>query len=249
MRKEDRHKAIIKEINLHNKVLCIDLAAMLKVSDDTIRRDIQELADAGKVLKVHGGAVGLSFVAPFNLDYEVYAQQAKQQIAEKAIRLLKNDSVILTEGGTTILELAKMMPQHLKATVFTVSPQVAITLSSYSNLDVFTIGGRLQKNANLHVGSFTINQLADIKADICLLGANAFSLEEGLTDLDWEVVQVNKALIRASRKVAVLAISEKLNTIQAIRICPVDTIDYLITELDENHDLLADYRSSHLKLL
>ena len=172
-----------------------------------------------------------------------------QQIAEKAIRLLKNDSVILTEGGTTILELAKMMPQHLKATVFTVSPQVAITLSGYSNLDVFTIGGRLQKNANLHVGSFTINQLADIKADICLLGANAFSLEEGLTDLDWEVVQVNKALIRASRKVAVLAISEKLNTIQAIRICPVDTIDYLITELDENHDLLADYRSSHLKLL
>ncbi len=99
-----------------------------------------------------------------------------------------------------ILEFAKMIPDTLKVTFFTISPQVAITLSEHSNLDVITIGGKLNKNANLHIGASVINELADLKVDLCLLGANAFSSEEGLTDMDWEIVQVKKAIIRASKK-------------------------------------------------
>ena len=94
-----------------------------------------------------------------------------------------------------------------------------------------------------------INQLADIRVDLCLLGANAFSVEGGLSDLDWEVVQAKKALIRSAKKVAVLAISEKLNTNQTIRICDIDQIDYLITEQDPQSDFFASYRDTALKLL
>jgi DeoR/GlpR family transcriptional regulator of sugar metabolism len=249
MRKEERQKIIMREINLHNKVLCTDLSITLDVSDDTIRRDINELADAGKIMKIHGGAVALSFVSPFNVQNEVYAQEAKKVIAEKTLRLIKNNSLIITEGGTTILELAKMIPKTLKTTFFTISPQVAITLSDFSNIEVISIGGRLMKNANLHVGSSMINQLADIKVDLCLLGANAFSVEEGLTDVDWEVVQAKKALMRAARKVAVLTISEKLNTTQTIKICDIDQVDYLITELPPESDLLNAYRDTNLKLI
>ena len=73
MRKEERHKLILREINLHNKVLSTDLSSLLKISDDTVRRDLKELAESGKVLKVHGGAASKSFVAPFNALNEVYA--------------------------------------------------------------------------------------------------------------------------------------------------------------------------------
>ncbi len=249
MLKEERRKLIIQEINLHNRVLSTDLSISLNVSDDTIRRDLNELANAGKILKIHGGAASLSFVSPFNIQNEVYALEAKKKIAEKTLKLLKNNTVILTEGGTTILELAKMIPKTLKTTIFTISPQVAITLSEHSNLDVISIGGRLMKNANLHVGSSTINQLAEFKVDLCLLGANAFSVEEGLSDLDWEVVQAKKALIRSAKKVAVLTISEKLNTIQTIKICSTDEIDYLITELSPENDFLSSYRETNLKLI
>jgi DeoR/GlpR family transcriptional regulator of sugar metabolism len=249
MRKEERQKIIMREINLHNRVLCTDLSISLNISDDTIRRDIKELADAGKMLKIHGGAVGLSFVSPFNIQNEVYAFEAKKQIAEKTLKLIKNNMVILTEGGTTILELAKMIPKSLKATFFTISPQVAITLSEFSNIEVNTIGGRLMKNANLHVGSAMINQLAGLKVDLCLLGANAFSVEQGLSDLDWEVVQANKALIRSARKVAVLTISEKLNTTQTIQICDIDQINYLVTELPPESEQLAAYRKTNLKII
>nr|WP_294872304.1 DeoR/GlpR family DNA-binding transcription regulator [uncultured Pedobacter sp.] len=249
MRKEERHKLIMREINLHNKVLSADLSTLLNISDDTVRRDLKELAESGKVLKVHGGAASKSFVAPFNLQNEVYALAEKKKIAEKALKLIKNDMVILTEGGTTILELAKMIPKNLKATFFTVSPQAAITLSEHSNLEVITIGGKLGKNANLHTGTSVINQLSDLKVDLCLLGANAFSAEEGLTDMDWEIVQVNKAIVNASRKVAVLAIAEKLNTSQRIRICPLNKINYLITELPPESPYLANFQNDDLKLL
>jgi len=249
MRKEERHKLIMREINLHNKVLSADLSTLLNISDDTVRRDLKELAESGKVLKVHGGAASKSFVAPFNLQNEVYALAEKKKIAEKALKLIKNDMVVLTEGGTTILELAKMIPKSLKATFFTVSPQAAITLSEHSNLEVITIGGKLSKNANLHTGTSVINQLSDLKVDLCLLGANAFSVEEGLTDMDWEIVQVNKAIVNASRKVAVLAIAEKLNTSQRIRICPLNRINYLITELSPESPFLSNFRNDDLKLL
>ena len=173
----------------------------------------------------------------------------RKKIAAKALKLIKNNSVILTEGGTTILELARMIPDTVKATFFTLSPQVAIVLSEHSNLEVVTIGGKLVKNANLHTGSAVINRLAELRADLCFLGANAFSVNEGLTDVDWEVVQVKKALIRAARKVAVLTISEKLNTTQRINICGMDQVNYLVTEVSTDHHLLDPFRGSDLKLI
>src|SRR5687768_16365221 len=101
MHKEERQKLIMREINQHNKVLSADFNALLHVSDDTVRRDLKELVEGGKIVKVHGGAVSKSFVAPFNAQHQVNAVEAKRQIALKTLKLLRNDMVIVTEGGTT----------------------------------------------------------------------------------------------------------------------------------------------------
>lgn len=239
----------MREINLHNRVLSADLCNLLNVSDDTVRRDLKELADNGKILKIHGGAMSKSFVSTFETQDEVYAVHSKRQIAAKTLTLFKRNMVVLTEGGTTILEFAKSIPEKLPATFFTISPQVAITLSDHSNIEVITIGGKLNKNANLHTGSSVLNQLSEIKVDLCLLGANAFSVQDGLTDVDWEVVQVKKALIRAAKKVAVLSISEKLNTAQRLKICDLNQIHYLITELSPESHFLAPFRNDDLRLI
>lgn len=239
----------MREIDLHNKVLSVDLSEQLNVSDDTIRRDFKELVALGKIIKVHGGAVSKSFVEPFNHENLVYAIAAKRLIAQKTLTLFKNNMVILTEGGTTILELAKIIPSSLKATIITISPQVAITFSEHENLDVISIGGKLMKNANLHIGASVVNQLMGLKADLCVLGANAFSAEEGLTDLDWEIVQVKKALINSAKKVAVISISEKLNTVKWLNICSVRQIHYLVTELDPADPFLSNYALKNIALL
>jgi DeoR/GlpR family transcriptional regulator of sugar metabolism len=249
MLKEERQKLIMREINLHNKVLSVDLSTMLNVSDDTIRRDLKELEDKRSIMKVHGGAISKSFVEPFDKDQNIYALNAKKKIASKTLKLLKNEMVVLSEGGTTMQQLAKSIPNNIRLTFFTISPQVAITLAENTNVDVITIGGKLSKNANLHTGSSVINQLSEIKVDLCLLGANAFSVQDGLTDVDWEVVQVKKALIRSSKKVAVICISEKLNTVQKIKICDFNQINYLITELPPEDPQLTVYGKEDLKLI
>src|SRR5690606_38755904 len=153
------------------------------------------------------------------------------------------------EGGTTMLEFARAIPDHVTVTFFTISPQVAIMLSEKSNLEVITIGGKLCKNANLHTSSSVINQLSEIRADLCLLGANGFSVEDGLTDVDWEIVQVKKAIVRSARKTAVLCISEKLNSSRRLKICDLNQVDYLVTELSPEHPLMSSYKNESLTVL
>src|SRR3546814_20184559 len=98
MLKEERHSFIIREINLHNKVLSSDLSTQLNVSEDTIRRDLKELDEGGKVLKVHGGAISKSFHFPFSNKGDVYAREAKREIARKAIKLTKEGMVVIKIG-------------------------------------------------------------------------------------------------------------------------------------------------------
>ena len=249
MLKEERHKLILKEINLHNKVHVTDLRDQLVVSEDTIRRDLIELAEAGLILKVHGGAMSKTFHYPFNGQGQVYAQEAKQVIADKVIKLFKNGMFIIMEGGTTIMEIARKIPEDLQATFLTVSPQVAITLAEHENLEVITIGGRLAKNDIIHTGASVINELSGIMADLCVIGTNGISVKDGLTDSDWEVVQVIKAIVRSAKKVAVVSIAEKFDTVQKIKISEINNIDYLITELPPDSPVLSPYGGNERPIL
>ncbi|MDI9523651.1 MAG: DeoR/GlpR family DNA-binding transcription regulator [Bacteroidota bacterium] len=242
MLKEERHKIIMKEINLHNKVLSVDLSELLNVSEDTVRRDLKELSDENRIIRVHGGAISKSFVRPFMADNNIYAHEEKKIIASKAINLIQNNMTLLFEGGTTILELANQLPQNINLTIFTVSPQVAITLANHEKIDVHTIGGKLKKNGNIHLGARTINEILSIQCDICFMGVNAISIEKGFTDIDWETVQVNKAMIKTSKQTALLSISEKLNISKRYKVADLSEITYLITELDSKDKEFAQYK-------
>lgn len=243
MLKEERHKIIMKEINLHNTVLSVDLSELLNVSEDTVRRDLKELSDENRIIRVHGGAISKSLVRPFMADDNIYAHEEKKIIASKALNLIQNNMTLLFEGGTTILELANQLPKNMNLTVFTVSPQVAITLSDYEKIDVYTIGGKLNKNANIHLGASVINEILSIQYDICFMGINAISINNGLTDIDWETVQVNKAMVKASKQTALLSISEKLNISKRYKVADLSDITYLITELSPADSQLSSFKN------
>jgi DeoR/GlpR family transcriptional regulator of sugar metabolism len=240
MLKDERQAYIIKQINIHNKVLSADLSRELDVSEDTIRRDLNEMAEAGKILKVYGGAISKSFHYPFQQN-DVYARDAKKEIARKALKLIRNGMVILTGGGTTMIEMARMVPENLSCTLFTVSPLLALELTEHSNLEVHLIGGQLAKNSQICVGAQVINQLSDIKADLCFMGTNGISLQDGITDSDWEVIQIKKAMINSAEKTAVMSIAEKINSIHKMKVCNLNAINYVITDLEPKHPHLSQY--------
>src|SRR6187401_409 len=238
MLKKERQEFILREINLHNRVLTSDLCEVINVSEDTIRRDLSELAETGDIIKVHGGALSKSFHVSFQTN-GVYSHDNKKMIAQKAVRLIRDGMFILTTGGTTILELAKALPQHLRATFFTGSLPAAMEYIHHPNIEVIFIGDRISKNT----------KIKQINADICFLGINAIDAEHGLTDNDWDVVQVKKAMIQSSKKVVALTIAEKINSQQKLKIGDLDVLDIMITELDPGEKIFDAYKEKGVEIL
>lgn len=243
MLKKERHAYIIKQINLHNKVLSSSLSLQLQVSEDTVRRDLFELAEAGEVIKVHGGALSKSYHFPIQQNV-VYAKDAKVEIAKKAVGLIKKGMIILTEAGTTMMEMVKLIPANMEATFFTVSPLIALELAEHPLLTVILLGGQIDMSAQICIGEKPVRELSEIKVDLCFLGANAIDSKQGLTEIDWRVVQVKKSMIDAAAKLAILTISEKLNSAHKMQVCDPRHIDYLITELKPGDKRLAAYRKN-----
>ena len=240
MLQDERYNFIVQQINSHNKVIASDLCHRLGVSLDTIRRDIKALEKKGKVIKVHGGAVSLNFQQPFQQP-EVYARLEKKEIAKKALKLIKDGMTLLVGGGTVMVELARILPEWLKGTLFTVSPLVALEATQRSTVEVVLLGGNLAKNSYICTGASVASAINEIRVDLCLLGKNGLSLSDGVTDYEWEVAQVKKAIIKSSAKSALLSISEKLGTVQKVQVCKLNAINYLITELSPNDEKLKRY--------
>ncbi|MFM2138547.1 MAG: hypothetical protein RJA57_854 [Bacteroidota bacterium] len=249
MLKKERQAYILHQVNLHNKVLSASLCHELEVSEDTIRRDLQELAVEGKILKVHGGALSHSYSHVSFKENGVYSLHQKRAIARKAIALIEPGMFVLTGGGTTLTEMARLLPPQLKATFITGSIPVMLEYVNHPNIEVILIGDRVHKNAKITVGSQAIGRIREMKADICFLGANAIDLEQGITDNNWEVVALKKAMIGSAKRSVCLSIAEKLNTVQPIRVSGLDAIDLLITEKEPGDPLLRPYAASGLNLL
>lgn len=248
MLKKERQAYILHQVNLHNKVLSSSLCTEIHVSEDTIRRDLQELADEGKIIKVHGGALSPSFNHVYFPTNGVYSQNLKKKIGDKAISLISNGMFVLTSGGTTIIEMARMLPPQLKATFISGSIPAILEYMNHPNIEVIMIGDRISKNSKITVGAQAIAKIKEMKADICFLGTNAIDVEHGITDNDWEVVQLKKAMIESAKKVVCLSIAEKVNSVQPIKVCGLDAIDMLITELDPDNPVLKPYIDAGVKV-
>src|ERR1700730_6201652 len=248
MLKKERQTHILHRVNVHNRVLSLDLSHEMQVSEDTIRRDLNELAGQGRIIKVHGGALSKSFHSSLQ-PTDVYSQDKKKIIGKKAANLIHDGMFVLTTGGTTIIELARLLPEHLRATFITGSLPAALEYIQHPNIDVIFIGDKISRNSQITVGGEAIWKIRQIKADICFLGINALDVHHGITDSDWEVVQVKKAMIESSEKVVALAISEKIDTVQKILVCGLKKIDLLVTELPAEDAKLIPYRSAGIQVL
>lgn len=249
MLKEERQLAILNEVELHNRVQLTDIAEKLDVSIDTVRRDVKELDSNNRLRKVHGGAVSLGFANYSPSRNNVYKLEEKTTIAEKAAKLVKDESVILIDGGTTCLELARQLPNNIKLTCFTLSLPVAQELLHKPNVEVIFIGGQLSKEAQISFGANTINNLSEIKVDFGFIGTGYVDAIYGLTEFDWDIVQTKKAVIAASKKTILLCISEKLNSQHRYKTCNLNAIDTLVTELTPEHTLLTTFKKQNIHLL
>ncbi len=248
MLKEERLSFILAEVRKQKKVLTSELSQSLTVSEDTIRRDLKELADLGQLRKVHGGAIANSLNPSSYQEREIYALENKIAIVEKAITLIKDHQVVIMDGGTTNLELARRLPQELRITIFTNSLPIAALLSEHPHIQIVFAGGKLLKSAKVTVGLEVLSAFRHLRADIGILGTRSIHHEHGITELDWEEVKVKRAIVEASQHLVSMAISEKLETLNPYKAAEIHQLHTLITDLNPQDDILTPYREAGIKI-
>jgi DeoR family fructose operon transcriptional repressor len=247
LQKKERKKLITDQVNIHTRLLFIDLVKLINVSEDTIRRDVNELADEGQVIRIKGGVMSTAYHLAHESQFSARRQQ--ELIANKALQLLQNDMIVLIDGDATIREFIKKIPDTLRATFITVNLLTAVELLDKPNLKTIIIGGHVAVHSQMTISGEIFQYLNSIKADLCILGVTAIDASNGLTTSDWDTFQVKKAMTCAASKLAVLTTSDKLNSVMHMKITDVSKIDYLITELAADSHELQAYKSDKITLI
>jgi DeoR/GlpR family transcriptional regulator of sugar metabolism len=246
---DERRSEIVERLRRDGRVVAAELVADFGVSRDTIRRDLDELADAGVLKRVHGGALP---AAAGGAPYAVRSRQAvaaKEAIAHAAAALLRPGQVIFLDAGTTALEVARALPPGLEATIVTNSPPAASVLADHPSADVVLLGGQLSKHAVAAVGGSTVEAVERILADVCVLGVCSLHPEIGISVLDLEESYVKRAMIDHSAEVIAVTTAEKLGSTGPYVVGPLDKLTHLVTDSTVTEDRLAPFRELGIEVV
>ncbi|BAN26958.1 transcriptional regulator DeoR family (plasmid) [Caballeronia insecticola] len=225
-----RKKAILDALKHNGQVLATELSARFGVSEDTVRRDLRELAAEGLLQRVHGGALPASpAIAPFARRQDMESD-AKRRIARRAADMIAPGQVVIVDGGTTSALLVRQLPDNLRATIVTHSPSVAVALAEHASVDVVLIGGKLYKHSIVTVGAAAVEAMSHIHADIYFMGVTGVHPTAGLTTGDFEEAHIKRALAARAAETVVLASAAKLNAASAYRIGGIELAQTVIVE-------------------
>lgn len=249
MLKVERQNMILKEIRTHNKVHSSKLSQLLNVSEDTIRRDLRELAGNGHIKKVHGGAMA-NPNSPESFGKQKMSQQAERAvIAEKAASLFQDGQVILMEGESTNLLLVDHIPDNMSLTIFTNSLQLALKLFNYQNVETIFLGGKISRKSPMTLGMDVINALSEIHADLFFTEISSIHEDIGITDGDRENAYTKKAMFSSSSQVIAMCLSNDIGTIQPFKVENTSHIHMIITEAEADHHQLKRFSKKGVKIL
>ncbi len=227
-----RKQLILGRLATHGQIVAGELALELGTSEDTIRRDLRELAQQGKLQRVHGGALPASAATGDLRVRQQVSPDEKQALGRYGAQLIKPGQVVMLDGGTTAIQVARQLPADLRATVITHSPNVAVELAAHRHVEIIVLGGRLFRHSMVNVGASVIEAAARFRADLFFLGVTGVHPEAGLSTGDAEEADVKRALHARAAETVVLASSEKLLSASAFVIAPVKALSLLVVPDD-----------------
>lgn len=245
---EERREVILRRLQTDGKVRAARLSDELGVSLDTIRRDLAELAAAGALRRVHGGALPPASPGPSSFEERLPDDvAAKGAIAAAAVALVRPGDVVALSGGTTILELARRLPDDLEATVLATSPDIAVALADHPRLVVDVVGGRLHPQARTVTGPEAVDAVRAVRPDVCLLSACSLHPVAGMTLRHREEATVVRAMVDGAARIVSLTTATKLGSAGPYPVAALERIDTLVTDADEED--LAVYRGVGIEVV
>src|SRR6185312_2402378 len=247
----ERKQLIVESIGRDGRVVAAELSQRFDVSEDTIRRDLRELAAEGLIHRVHGGALPLP-KAPVVESYAARAEQApaaKAAIAKAAAGLIRNGQLISIDGGTTPLQVAQHLPPGLRATVITHSLPVLTALAGRDGIELIAVGGRFMGETLVSVGPTAVEAYRGVRPDICILGVAGVDVEAGLTALNQSEAHVKHAMAQNATQVVAVAAADKLGTAGPFVAVPVDRLTHLVTDKAAAARALRPFKEAGLQVI
>ena len=236
-----RKQLILDTLKRDGQVIAKTLSQQFGLSEDTIRRDLRELAEQGLLQRVHGGALPASPAVVDLTGRKLLATDAKIALAKAAVKLIEPRQVIILDGGTTTQELVKQLPLDFELTVVTHSPTIAVALSEHRNIEVIMIGGKLFKHSMVNIGAASIEAIGQIRADIYFMGVTGIHANLGLSTGDLEEAHIKRALCVASAETIVMASADKINAASRYIINAATDISTLVTEASVDKTILESF--------
>lgn len=229
-----RQAHILERVREDGGVRVADLVRELGVSDMTIRRDLELLADRGLVEKVHGGATALDGSALFEPGFTAKSTlmlSEKDAIADAAVRLVEPGTAIGVSAGTTTHRIARRLADVVALTVVTNSPQVADVLHETGRSDqTIILTGGVRTPSDALVGPFAVAALRSVHLDLVLLGVHGMDELSGFTSPNLNEAETDRALVHAARRLVVVADHTKWGIVGLSSIARLDEADVLITD-------------------
>lgn len=227
-----RHAKILQLLRQDGFVSVGHLTETLKVSDMTIRRDLDELQEMGLLSRHHGGASLLREQGdtewPFMLRETEHSEE-KKKIGKTAVSYVQDGDVLIVDAGSTTLQMINYLNQD-RLTVVTNSMPHLSKLSTMKNIKMMAAGGMFHPDNQCFMGPVTINSINSINANVAFMAASGLSLSKGMTNRKFEEAEVKKAMIGAAEKIILLMDSSKLHSYTLATVGPIEMLDIFITD-------------------
>jgi DeoR/GlpR family transcriptional regulator of sugar metabolism len=238
----ERQRRILDRLATEGRVMAADLSREFGTSEDTIRRDLRDLAAAGACRRVYGGALQRSPVSGPVARRETEAPERKAALARCAAGLIRHGQVVFLDAGSTNHAVARALPTELGITVVTNAISVAAELALRPDIDVVMIGGRLDRDEGRIGGARAMRDILAVRPDLCFLGTCAIDSASGLSTVDPDLAEAQRSLVDQSGGVVVVATTEKLGTSAPFFVVPCSEVTDLVVEAGAPEAALRPYR-------
>ncbi|MBX5048725.1 DeoR/GlpR family DNA-binding transcription regulator [Rhizobium lentis] len=238
-----QRKALILDIlRRDGQVIAKRVAEDLSLSEDTIRRDLREMAAEGLLKRVHGGAMPLSLDLPDFTARLSVSSEIKARLGAKAAAMVKPGQMIFLDGGTTTAEIARHLPRDMALTVATHSPTIAAELEHHPTAEVILAGGRLYKHSMVATGAAAMAAISQLRPDLFFLGVTAAHPVHGLSTGDFEEAAIKRHIARCSAETHVLLTEEKFDLVSPCPVLGISEVAGLIVPAEMPAERLKPYR-------
>lgn len=239
---------ILARLARDGRVVAQDLARQFGTSEDTIRRDLRELASAGQCQRVYGGALPLSPAgAPLAERLGVLAAR-KAALGEVLASLLSAGQTVFVDAGSTNRAAVRALPDGHRLTLVTNSPVVAAEAAVRESIQLIVVGGLVDRHSGGAFGAHALRDIADLRPDVYLLGTCAIDAEAGIAAFGFDEAQFKRTLVAQSRRVIAAATNDKLGTSAPFGVAALRVLSDLVLEADAAQDMVMALQQGGLRI-